>query len=456
MKLFFLLIIMYVGHLNAQHTFYQTLDFNFSTHLKEVIELEDVYIFCGYENRISPLGDNLLLVKINKKGDLIWEKRFDYDYESVYNSLIDTDDGFIAGGTRIDGDATLKLLSKYDYDGNLLWEKTYATPIEHPSGQSLATLSKLEEHILLGGAVFDPDSDTQDAQLLKTDQLGNILWSKNYGLDDGVQKYNDFFVKVIPTKDAIYTASQSIRWSDAKYFNTLIKTDLDGNELWRKEMRVYTSELQPTFDTLLFNTFTILPNGNVLVLFVKYNQTALLNSLVFIEFNADGNEVNFAHKAYSYPLSPSPRSNMMVNKAGEIFISGGQDLDYTDSLFFQVYAAKFSANYELEWERNFGEKNQNDFHETSVITNDNGVIVTGQFLHLTKVKIQAFIIKLDCKGNLVWDFESCILPDSPEIKIFPNPFSTEFNIHLPEIELEDNVEISLFSVAGQLMYTQNL
>ena len=158
--------------------------------------------------------------------------------------------------------------------------------------------------------------------------------------------------------------------------------------------------------------------------------------------------------AYSFPIAPLPASEISVNEMGEIFISGSRDYEYTDSLFFQVYAAKYSANYELEWESNFGGKNQNDLHETSFRTVDGGMLVTGQFLDLKKAKAQSLIVKVDCQGKLEWDYESCILPESPTMKLFPNPFSTQLTIHLPDIGLEDKTELKLFSMSGQLVYEQ--
>lgn len=454
MRKLFILFLMYAGQVAAQHTFYKALDFDFNNYLVGSVETKDAFFFCGYDKRISEIGDNLLLVKINKAGDLIWEKRFDFEYNSRYYSILDAGDGFFVGGIRKNEDELFKLIAKFDYNGNQLWEKTYSTPIEYPSGQTLASLTDHQGGLLVSGAIYNPISETQDAQLIHMDEEGNILWTKNYGLDDGVEKYNDYFVKTIPTNNAIYAVYTSVRWSDESYFCTLIKTDLIGNELWRKEVRSYTSIKSPELGTSIYNTFTILNNGNVLMYFVKYHPDEYLSTNRFVEFNSAGEEVNVVQLAYSFPIAPLPASEISVNEMGEIFISSSTDFEYTDSLFFQVYAAKYSANYELEWESNVGGKNQNDLHETGIITNDGGMLVSGWFFDLNTVKVQSLIVKVDCQGKLEWDYQSCILPTSPEMKLFPNPFTSQFTIHLPDIGLEDKAELKLFSMSGQFVYEQ--
>lgn len=450
-----MLSLKYAGCFFAQHTFYTQIDLDFNTHSSDVIELEDAYIYCGYSIGPSPERDNLVLVKINKTGNLLWFKELDISSRSTYRTILDNGDGFMVGGDRVVDIGAVKLISKFDYDGNLIWEKEYGKVATVGMENLVRDIVHFEGGYLVGGSVYDSLTLTADAQLLMLDADGEVLRSTIYYLDNGVEHYGDCVFKIIPTSTDIYLEMFSVRSTDWRQYKTLIKTELDGNEIWRKKMQpFYISDLKPELGYLYYRDFTLTNSNTILALFVRESLEIYQSETVFIEYNALGEEIDIHVKDFIQPIASG---NVYMNELNEIFVTGNQDMDtLNDYEVFQLYLAKYSANYELEWEYNYGEKNQNEFYESSMLTNDKGFLLSGNFLDLEKALGQMLVVKTDCQGRLEWNYEACIDTDNPEINIFPNPFSTEINFHIPLVKLEDKVTIQLFTLTGQIAYSTEI
>lgn len=446
--------LLYAGFIFAQHTFYKQIDLDFTTYFSDVIELEDAYIYCGYTVEGLPERDNLILVKVSKLGNLIWFKELDIPYKSTYRTILDNGDGFLVGGDRAEGIGPVKLISKFDYDGNLIWEKEYGKVATVGLENLVRDIQHFEGGYMVGGSVYDSLTLTADAQLLLLDKDGDVLRSTIHYLDDGVEHYGDFFIKIIPSKDVIFGEIFSLRASDFSQFRTIIKTDKNGNEIWRKKMQpFYISDLKPELGHLQYRDFTLTNSNTILALFVKDSLEIYKSKTVFIEFNALGEEIDIQVKDFVQPITSG---NVYINELDEIFVTGNQSMDTIESLYFQLCASKYSANYELEWEYNYGERNRAEIYQTGIITNDKGFLLSGNFLDLTKGFSQAVVVKTDCQGRIEWNYEACVNPANDEINIFPNPFNSVLNFHLPHVELTDEIEIQLYAVTGQLVYSTKI
>lgn len=87
-------------------------------------------------------------------------------------------------------------LMKFDYNGNLLWQKLYDS-VNHPRNHWLYYYRALElqdKTILLTGETKNLNTGNDDLIITKTDNRGNIIWSKIYnsrlwGFGDGSADY---------------------------------------------------------------------------------------------------------------------------------------------------------------------------------------------------------------------------------------------------------------------------
>jgi len=116
------------------------------------------------------------LIKTNGNGDTLWTKTFNENEYSYANSVLQTSDsgyviaGFIRGNYY---------LIKVDSSGNKQWSK------EFDAGGDDRCFSVVQStdngYVLAGYSYIQNSATTADVLLLKTDENGNLLWSKKFG-----------------------------------------------------------------------------------------------------------------------------------------------------------------------------------------------------------------------------------------------------------------------------------
>jgi hypothetical protein len=193
------------------------------------------YIMTGY---YDPNGDYTLvwLLKTDANGDTLWTKTFGNPIWGTmnvgYSVRQTTDGGYIIAGRRVvDVVSTDLYLIKTDANGDLLWSKTYDFG-RLEAGYSVQQTTD-SGYIIVGSTYRPgPNGEYWYAYLIKTDALGNMLWSKIFG--DGGDYHSEAF-SVQQTTDDGYILTG---WIGLSPFcipeGYLIKTDASGGTLWTK------------------------------------------------------------------------------------------------------------------------------------------------------------------------------------------------------------------------------
>ncbi len=189
------------------------------------------------------------LVKIDAFGNVQWEQHYGGSNTDLLNDVKQTSDGgYILAGTArsIDFDVNNNhsvqefWIVKTDALGNLQWEKSFGGT---GSDELEAILLTVDGGFLLGGYTFSsPSGDVldnygnHDYWLVKTDALGNIEWSQNYGGTNWEQ-----LTTLKPSADGGYllggySTSNNIDVSDnygsRDYW--IVKTNELGNIVWER------------------------------------------------------------------------------------------------------------------------------------------------------------------------------------------------------------------------------
>ena len=170
------------------------------------------------------------LIKTDRKGYgyVVWDKiyRSANWYDVCREAQPTSDGGYIATGiwgTNGFGWGSLMLL-KVDSDGNEIWRKRYSSG-NYNEGYSV-------KQTLDGGYVVVGSTANFDGNLwlLKTDSLGDTIWTKNYG---GIGE--DFGLDVQLTKDGGYIIVGSCGLGAGYDYGVwLLKTDSLGDTLWTR------------------------------------------------------------------------------------------------------------------------------------------------------------------------------------------------------------------------------
>ena len=176
-----------------------------------------------------------LIIKLDSDGKEMWRK-YDYDYSSGNKngrSILQTEEGgyaFIAT-KKDDSGNDEQILLKTDSLGNETWIKTYPGLFSFCMGYSLKNTSD-DGFVIFG--MTDQEEYGNLARLIKTDMNGEMLWEKYYGDTENAEE-NTVGRSLDITKDdgfilAGYTENIPTGLADA----WLIKTDSEGNEIWKK------------------------------------------------------------------------------------------------------------------------------------------------------------------------------------------------------------------------------
>ena len=186
------------------------------------------YIIAGHTGSFGAGGSDIYLIKTDAAGNKLWSKTYGGPTEDIGYSVQQTKDGgYIIAGYQWQDSGWNTYLIKTNAWGNKLWSKTFAKAGSADYGSSVQQTAD-GGYIIAGSAQAINYWD--DVYLLKTDSLGNELWSKTFGGD-----YGDHGSSVIQTVDGGYiivgnTDSQNYPWHDVY----VIKTDKQGNKLWSK------------------------------------------------------------------------------------------------------------------------------------------------------------------------------------------------------------------------------
>jgi len=203
-----------------------------------IVTKDKGFMLAGSNNVLNDA--DICLVKTDSLGHTEWVKAYTYSttpdttFDEAYSIRPTTEGGYILTGTT----QNRAFLMKIDALGNITWQKTYATP----SVISGSSVIQTTDH----GYAFTGYIDTSityniKVYLVRTDSLGNLMWSRSYGstIDD-----RGYSIKETTDGGFIITGATSVPLGSGGTINQiyLVKTDRNGQLLWTKTFATYNVE----------------------------------------------------------------------------------------------------------------------------------------------------------------------------------------------------------------------
>jgi hypothetical protein len=184
------------------------------------------YIVAGHTSSFGN-GWQAYLIKTNASGDTLWTKTFgDTAYDLGYSVAQTSDTGYIvAGWSNSFGNGFQVYLIKTNASGDTLWTRTYGGA-GRDEGHSVQQTSD-GGYIVAGHT--DSFGNNRQVYLIKTNALGDTLWTKTYG-----DTAFDLGQSVQQTTDMGYIVAGSTNSFGNGYQVYLIKTNALGDTLWTK------------------------------------------------------------------------------------------------------------------------------------------------------------------------------------------------------------------------------
>jgi len=185
---------------------------------------DDGYIIVGYTDSFGVGGDDVYLIKTDSAGDTVWTRTYGGADWDQGNSVEQTIDGgyIIAGYTRSFGAGGYDVyLIKTDGAGDTVWTRTYGGP-GYDYGYSAEQTA--DGGYIVAGYTRSFGAGLEDVYLVKTDDVGDTVWTRTYGGSE-----HDYGYWVGQTDDGGYViAGYTDSFGAGSEDVYLIKTDADG------------------------------------------------------------------------------------------------------------------------------------------------------------------------------------------------------------------------------------
>ena len=223
-----------------------------------------------------------------------------------------------------------------------------------------------------------------DFFLIKTDANGNIIWAKTYGGTDDDRAYS-----VQQTSDGGYiVAGYTNSFGEGSRDIFLIKTDANGNIIWAKTYggtgNEWPSSAQQTSD------------GGYIVAGLTGSFGAGSADAFLIKTDANGN-IQWA-KTYGGADHDEAYSIQQTSDGGYIVAVWTRSFGAGNFDFFLI---KTDANGNIIWSKTYGGASDDRVNSVQQ-TSDGGYIVAGRTSSFGAGSVDAFLIKTDANGNIIW------------------------------------------------------
>jgi hypothetical protein len=374
--------------------FFPNVPFNFSlltcaaqNHLTLVTLVWYEFVSAIMKNRIIALVVGIILLLLSSLNaqapDTLWTKTFGGDSGDIASSIQQTlDGGYIAvGGTNSFGNGKRDVyLIKMAMNGDLLWSKTFGG-LAADGGSAVRQIPG--KGYIIAGYTSSFGAGLNDAYLVKTDSLGNSVWTKTYG-GNGF----DFARSIDVTSDGGYIlAGGTTSFGAGSYDFYLVKTDSFGNLEWEK------SHGGP-YEDISWSVQQTSDNGYIMG---GYTDHASGNSSAYL-VKTDSFGDTIWTKKYGGPNGDQGYASSITNDNGFIIVGETSSFGPPGQ---NVYIVKCNEYGDTAWTKAYGGEEW-DFGYSVQETSDNGFVVAGETVSFGSGSGDFYVLRLNGNGDTLW------------------------------------------------------
>lgn len=291
-------------------------------------------------------------------------------------SMIGIDQNEMIFVTGHDGNHSKIITSKFDTEGNLIWERFYSIP---DLGVNATWLSvDPSGNIIVTGFPRTYSSNPVQVGLLtlKYDTNGNLLWDK---LISGTWAFT--VRSIIDNSGSIYVSGRAWQYTGTHDFVT-VKYAPDGTELW--------------FDTFDQNGGFHTPTGMDLDQSGNLFITGTGNSggLITVMYNSEG------ERQWVREEPGTAGHGIKVDGSGGVFVTGSY-YDVNTGTNNDIRLIKYDYSGNLLWQR-FYDFGNAEFGKLVNIDSQSNIIITGYGALPGEFFVGWLAAKFDPEGNLLW------------------------------------------------------
>ena len=338
-------------------------------------------------------NDSFFVIKTDPALNVIWRKPIFLHGGLNSGGIIDIGEGLIVQMGSSSANAPQLIIARMDYDGNLKWEKTLPMPF---TGEGIAGPNQK--------CLFSGDDAYGAPFAIETDTGGNIIWTHSY--TKGYQSPDQTCRSCSFTKDGGIAFMGFTFWYDTSGYSyqeaKIIKTDGLGNILWTDSIPIYAL---PNISNIQFLTNAETADGHIVCTLGSNGGTDGTNfNLAAVIYDKDGKNrkiIDLNTHFYFGSVGGDAVFNFFSTSdnsfyAGSIIKTTGTETHYKISI------AKFDANLNKLWNQTYG--GNYDLLTGAVIPyNDGGFLIGSTTAAFGKGRNgnDLLLMRADANGNLV-------------------------------------------------------
>lgn len=252
--------------------------------------------------------------------------------------------------------------------------------------ESAASVKETHDGFIITGSYKPDDEDYNYLLVKKTDLYGKTVWFKTFGTDRNADGGAD----VIVANDGNYVVLGNTESYGAGRFDFyLLKLDPNGNLIWSK---TYGGQYDESASELVQTT----DGGYIMCGNTKLSASGSRDAYI-VRVDAQGNQL--WAKNYGGAGGETASGILETSDGGYIF-SGSTTSNGTDD--FQLWIVKIDANGNEVWSKTHGGTEWDEAASISA-TSDGGYILSGYTLSKGAGAKDAYLIKLNSTGDIIWD-----------------------------------------------------
>lgn len=287
--------------------------------------------------------------------------------------VLDQNNNLIVTGHS--GDHTKIITTKYDTDGNLIWERYYTIP-----GLAVVAtwLSKDDSgNVIVTGYRHNFSSSPVESGLLtlKYDNNGNLLWDR---LISGTWAFA--LRSIVDQSGNIYVTGRAWQYT-ATYDFVTVKYAPDGTQLWMDTFDQNGGFHTPT-------SMELDQSGNIFI-----TGGGQSGGLITVKYNGAG------ARQWVVEHSGSSGSSIRADNLGGVYITGSY-YDFSTGTSNDIMLLKYDQSGNQVWQK-FYDFGNSEYGKLINIDSHNNIIVTG-FGALSGQSPGWLTLKIDPAGNLIW------------------------------------------------------
>ncbi|MFZ5979020.1 MAG: FlgD immunoglobulin-like domain containing protein [Candidatus Zixiibacteriota bacterium] len=317
--------------------------------------------------------------------DLLWANNYGGTYnEGGYSCKVTTNGSYITLGSTYSygtGDHDIYLL-KLDSLGDTLWTRTFGGD-DTDYGYDIEQTS--DGGFILVGKTRSYGAGLMDVYLIRTDSLGNEIWSKTFG-----GTANDDGMSVRQTSDGGFIVCGTTNSFGNGYADVyLIKTNALGDMLWARAYGGAGGDLG----------YAVRPAaaGGYILIGTTGSFGEGYSSMYVVRTNANGDTLWTA----TYGGTGADLGYAVENTFDGGFVFAGATGSFGLG-YYDMYLVKTDPDGWVDWDYTYG-GNYDDRAYSVCPTADGGYILAGTTESFGSGMIDIYVVKTDLMGEKLWD-----------------------------------------------------